>query len=108
LTDAGYAVSPSWSPNGQLLAYSWRRKGGGENSNGYDIYLMDLSSRNWLQMTHNEERNDFPSWAPDGRHVVFESGTPSHTQLFTILADGSMPTQLTDEGSNEMPNWSVH
>ena len=28
ITDGGYAVSPSWSPNGQLLAYSWNRKYG--------------------------------------------------------------------------------
>ena len=28
LTDGGYAVSPSWSPNGQFLTFSWNRKYG--------------------------------------------------------------------------------
>ncbi len=107
LTTGGYAVSPAWSPNGQLLAFSWRRTGGGEGNGGaYDIYLMDLATRNYIQLTHNGQRNDFPSWAPDGRHVVFTSGRPGHWQLFTMLADGSSPAELTSRGSNQMPNWS--
>jgi len=28
LTDSGYAISPSWSPNGQFLTFSWNRKYG--------------------------------------------------------------------------------
>ncbi len=109
LTTSGYAVSPSWSPNGQVLAFSWRRTGGGENNGGaYDIYLMDLASRNFVQLTHNGLRNDYPSWAPDGRHVVFTSGRPGHWQLFTILADGSNPAEISRRGSNQMPNWSSH
>ncbi len=109
VTSGGYAVSPSWSPNGQVLAFSWRRTGGGENNGGaYDIYLMNLANHAYLQLTHNGQRNDYPSWAPDGRHLVFTSGRPGHWQLFTILADGSNPAEISRQGSNEMPNWSEH
>lgn len=110
LTMSGYAVSPSWSPNGEMLAFSWRRTGGGEGNGGaYDVYLWTLADRNYLQLTHNGERNDFPSWAPDGRHIVFASGDGSHWQLFTILADGTNPAKITvGGGSNTMPNWSWH
>lgn len=109
VTSGGYAVSPSWSPNGQLLAFSWRRTGGGEGNGGaYDIYLMNLANHAYVQLTHNGQRNDYPSWAPDGRHVVFTSGRPGHWQLFTILADGSNPAEISRRGSNQMPNWSSH
>ncbi|MGH9394435.1 MAG: translocation protein TolB [Terriglobales bacterium] len=104
----GYAVSPSWSPNGLSLAFAWVRSGGGENSGAFDIYLWNFSTQQYVQLTHNEERNDFPSWAPDNRHIVFQSGPPYHTQLFTVAADGSVPAQLTTAGKNEMPNWSWH
>lgn len=109
ITPRGYAVSPSWSPNGEALAFSWRRNGAGEqNTGGYDIYIFDLADGAYTQLTHNGQRNDFPSWAPDGRHLVFASGAGQHWQLFTVLADGSDPTELTFQGSNSMPNWSWH
>jgi Tol biopolymer transport system component len=34
---------------------------------------MDIASKQWVQLTHDGGRNDFPSWAPDGRHIVFQS-----------------------------------
>ncbi len=72
LTDGGYAVSPSWAPNGALLTFSWNRKYGPGDPGGQDIYVMDIASMRWLQITHEAGSNDFPSWAPDGRHIVFE------------------------------------
>ena len=47
-----------------------------------------------------------PSWAPDGRHIVFESTRNGERQIWTMLADGSQPHQLTTAGHNESPNWS--
>lgn len=109
ITPRGYAVSPSWSPNGEALAFSWRQNGAGEQNTGaYDIYIFNLADGTYTQLTHNGQRNDFPSWAPDGRHLVFATGGGRHWQLFTVLADGSDPTELTFKGSNSMPNWSWH
>lgn len=104
----GYAVSPSWSPNGLSLSLAWVREGGGENSGASDVYFWYFGSQSYVQLTHNQNRNDFPSWAPDNRHLVFESGLPYHTQLFSVAVDGSVPVQLTTTGDNEMPNWSWH
>ena len=108
LTDGGYAISPSWSPNGQFLTFSWNRKYGPGDPGGQDIYVMDISTRplKWLQITHESGSNDFPSWAPDGRHIVFERAVGSHTQIWSMLADGTEQRQLTETGNNFMPNWS--
>jgi TolB protein len=101
LPDMGYLIDPAWSPNGQLLAFSWRRPDG-----NYDIYVMDVASREILQITRDSGRNERPSWAPDGRHIVFESTRSGERQIWTMLADGTQPRQLTTSGHNESPNWS--
>lgn len=106
LTDGGYATSPSWSPNGQFLAFAWDRKYGPGAPGGQDIYVMDIASRRWIQLTHDAGRNDFPSWSPDGRHLVFEREEHGHSAIWTMLADGSQQKELSHGSGNFMPNWS--
>jgi TolB protein len=101
LPDMGYVIDPAWAPNGQLLAFSWRRPSG-----NYDIYVMDAASQQLVELTRDQARNERPSWAPDGRHIVFESTRGGTRQIWTMLADGSQPHQLTATGHNESPNWS--
>jgi len=107
MTEQGYAVSPNWSPNGQFLAFAWVRKYGPGEPGASDIYLMDsANSKQWVQLTHDGGRNDFPSWSPDGRHIVFQSNRSGSLQIWSMLADGTKVQQLTFSGLNSQPNWS--
>jgi TolB protein len=108
MTDGGYATSPSWSPNGQFIAYAWDRKYGPGAPGGQDIYVMEVATKRWIQLTHDIGRCDFPSWSPDGRHIVFANspnGRAADTRIMTMLADGTDKKALTTSG-NDMPNWS--
>lgn len=106
MTNQGYAVSPAWSPNGLLLAFAWVRNYGPGVLGGQDIYLMDIASRQIVQLTHDGGRNDFPSWSPDGRHIVFQTNRSGTEQIWSVLADGTHLQQLTRLGRNSQPNWS--
>jgi len=106
LTSEGYAVSPAWSPNGQFLVFSWMRHYGPGAPGAQDLYIMDVVSKQWVQLTHEGGRNDFPAWSPDGRHVVFQSTRSGSLQLWTMLADGSNQKQLTNSATNSEPDWS--
>lgn len=106
VTDQGYAVSPSWSPSGQFLAFAWMRHYGPGAPGAQDIYLMDVTTKKWVQLTHDGGRNDFPAWSPDNRHIVFQSNRSGSTQIWTMLANGTDQKQLTTSGSNSEPDWS--
>jgi TolB protein len=101
LQDAGYVIDPSWSPNGELIAFSWQRPDG-----NYDIYAMSIVDHKLVQLTRDNSRNERPCWAPDGRHIVFESTRSGSRQIWSMLADGTQARQLTTQGTNESPNWS--
>ncbi len=108
MTDGGYATSVSWSPNGQFLAFAWDRKYGPGAPGGQDIYIMEIATKKWIQLTHDGGRCDFPSWSPDGRHIVYANsadGKARSTKIMTMLADGTGKRALTDAGA-DMPNWS--
>ena len=108
MTDGGYATSVSWSPNGQFLAFAWDRKYGPGAPGGQDIYIMEIATKRWIQLTHDGGRCDFPSWSPDGRHIVYANtadGKAGHMRIMTMLADGTQKRALTGPGA-DMPNWS--
>jgi len=94
MTDGGYAISPSWSPNGQFLTFSWNRKYGPGAPRRADIYFMDIASKRWLQLTHESGSNDYPSWAPDGRHIVSSAPLEPHPDL--VHAGGRHRAASTD------------
>ncbi|MGH9454990.1 MAG: Tol-Pal system beta propeller repeat protein TolB [Terriglobia bacterium] len=102
ITGGGDASSPSWSPNGTFMAFSWRVTDTGT----YDVYVVDIASGRIVQLTHDAGRNEHPSWSPDGRHLVFESNRSGKLEIWTMLADGASPKQLTAVGTNWNPNWS--
>jgi TolB protein len=109
MTEGGYVSSPSWSPNGQYIAFAWDRKYGPGAPGGQDIYVMDVATKYWTQITSDGGRCDFPSWSPDNRHIVYANsadGRPDHWRIWTMLSkDGAQKRPLTDPVA-DMPNWS--
>jgi TolB protein len=102
VSGGGDASAPSWSPNGQFMAFHWRLSDTGT----YDVYVIEIASGRTIQLTHDAGRNEHPTWSPDGRHLVFESTRGGTRQIWTMLADGTNPKQLTTAGENWNANWS--
>src|SRR5581483_7221694 len=105
--------SPEWSPDGSKIVYT--RSGDTE-----DVWIVDASGRNAKRLFHEVGYfSNHPDWSPDGSKIVF-SHWPSgnswppcvlYGQLYTMGADGSNPTALTDEPSlcpngDGAPAWS--
>ena len=100
-TSESYADKPTWSPAPyNEIAYA------AKTGPGFDIKVMDVATRNVLQLTHGEGTNESPAFAPNGRHIAFTSTRAGKKQIFTITRDGRDLRQVTRTGNNEHPDWS--
>lgn len=102
-TGEGQVSNPSWHPNGAYVAFSWTM---GFQPGNFNVFIMDVADRKFVQLTHGAGRNENPSWAPDGRHIAFASNRSGRMEIYSMLADGTQVRQLTSAGRNEMPVWS--
>lgn len=100
----GDAVQPAWDPSGERLAFAWTR---GYELGNYNIFLVDVASQRYTQLTHSRGRNDHPSFSPSGTHIVFASDRMGSTQIWSMRADGTQLRQLTSRGVNESPVWAT-
>jgi TolB protein len=95
----GHMDSPSWSPDGRYIAFTWDGGGG-----GFHIYLADVASGQVIRLTR-EGRNESPSWSPDSRHLAFQSNRTGRWEIWAMHIDGSEQRQLTQTGGR-LPSWS--
>ena len=97
-------MQPAWDPTGERLAFAWTR---GYELGNDNIFLVDVASGRYTQLTHSRGRNDHPSFSPSGTHIVFASDRMGSTQIWSMRADGTQLQQLTSRGTNESPVWAT-
>jgi TolB protein len=102
-TGEGDVANPSWSPDGHHIAFCWTR---GYEPGNFNVFVMDIADRKYVQLTTSSGRNENPTWAPDGLHLVFSSMRGRVTQIYSMLADGTNVRQLTTQGNNLQPVWA--
>ncbi len=76
-------------------------------SSGYDICLLDMGSRQVVKLTDGLGSNEQPSFAPNGRHVVFVTTRWGKKQLAMVDLKGTITKlRVAGTGNNTYPNWS--
>lgn len=101
LTHAGFNTQPRWSPKGDTIAFTSRQ-------GNFDLWGIGPDGSNLRRLTAGPGNNEGASWAPNGRHLVFQSNRlAGGYQLFTMLADGSEQQPLTRApGESTSASWS--
>jgi len=96
-------ISPAWSPDGKLIAFSTDRNG------GWEIYIMKPDGSWYRQLTPTGIVAADPSWSPDSSSVAFWSLSGSRTALQLAFAVNSTILTITAGGYTVLetqPKWS--
>ena len=103
--DQAYNFSPSWSPDGQRIAFSRTLS---IPDSDYDLWVIDADGSNLVQLTQGPNQDHGPSWSPDGQRIAYTSRDEEGTRdLWVMDADGSNPVNLTLGPNQDYgPSWS--
>jgi Tol biopolymer transport system component/DNA-binding winged helix-turn-helix (wHTH) protein len=77
----GWEVQPSFSPDGNQIAYAWDQTGAGSDSH---IYVKLIGSGSQVQVTSGANPDSFPAWSPDGRTLTFIRSLNRGSALYRI------------------------
>jgi hypothetical protein len=96
---------PVWSADAEQIAF--RSERGHERD--FELWVVDADGLGAREITHGVTSLRAPAWSPDGEEIVYSSGDQGEQDLYTIDADGGVPTPLlTSSGEDRGATWCCY
>jgi TolB protein len=100
--DGSYNVTPRPSPDGKTLAYISR------NNGNFQLTVMDLASQQ-SQVLTDSSRDESPSFAPNGRMIIYATEIGGRGVLAAVSIDGRVKQKLSVQaGDVREPSWGPY
>jgi TolB protein len=98
--EGSYNVTPRVSPDGKTLAYITR------NGGKFQVALLDLSNKQ-VQIITDSDRDESPSFAPNGRMILLATVIGGRGLLSAVSADGRFKQRLSAATGGDVrePAW---
>ena len=90
------STDPDWSPDGRRIVFASVVG----PSDSMQIWVMNASGKQWVQLTKNRFHDGSPVWSPDGRRIAFVRRF--RPVIYVMNADGTSEKRLTAGAS---PAW---
>lgn len=103
-SDPGWESHPSFSPDGQDIAYTWAPE-----SERPAIYVQSIGSSPPRRLTTGPAAEASPAWSPDGRRIAFLRAISQKPggALFVIPAGGGPETKIAELVGVSRLAWSA-
>lgn len=108
--------NPSWSPDGNQIAFESGRNNLKVTYVDHDIYVMSADGSSVQRLTNDGADETRPRWSPDGNSIVYVKKDYLSAQglvensawdIYVMNVDGTQQMQLTHDLANELePSWS--
>jgi WD40 repeat protein len=89
-SEGGVIASPSISPDGREICFSYRKRG------QTGLHLMSADGTNIRALANSLDVSGAASWSPDSRWVAVAANEGAGTHVFKVPVDGGTPVRLVN------------
>ncbi len=99
--DKSLVLSPNFSPDGSLLAFTSYR------GSGPQLWVMSLADAKPVLLSGRKGINACGTYSPDGRNIACTLSMDGNSEVYVLDARGGSPQRLTSSrGIDTAPSWA--